>query len=52
MLYLSGAEGYAWYASFARRDRWQLDEGYQVAPRELESFENAGREMESVLSRP
>ncbi len=46
MLYLSGAEGYAWYASFTKKTRWQFDSGFRITRRELVSFEECGRRME------
>ncbi len=46
MLYLSGAGGYAWYASFMREKRWKVDDEFRITRRELVSFEEGGREME------
>jgi len=48
MLYLSGAEGYAWYASFTKREHWKVDDGFLITRRELVSFEECGRQMELV----
>jgi hypothetical protein len=48
MLYLSGAECYAWYASFKKREHWKIDGERQITKRELESFEKSGRQMEPV----
>lgn len=48
MLYLSGAEGYAWYASFSREEHWKVDDGFQITRRELAKFEERGRQMELV----
>jgi hypothetical protein len=46
MLYLSGAEGYAWYASFTREKHWKIDDEFRITRRELVSFEEGGRQME------
>jgi hypothetical protein len=48
MLYLSGAENYAWYASFTKAEEWTLHGQRGIAPRELETFEERGRELELV----
>jgi hypothetical protein len=48
MPYLSSAEGYAWYASFTRGERWKVDEGFKITRRELASFEERGRQIESA----
>jgi hypothetical protein len=48
MLYLSGAEAYAWYASFSKGEPWKLDGERRIAPRELVTFEALGREMQPV----
>jgi hypothetical protein len=50
MLYISGAEGYAWYASFAKDEPWRIADGRQVSRKELLEFENRGRAMESVTT--
>jgi hypothetical protein len=50
MLYLSGANGYAWYASFAIREHRQVDDVRQTSSRELASFEKFGRGMEAVAT--
>jgi hypothetical protein len=46
MLYLSGAEGYAWYASFRKADNWKVEDEFRITRRELLSFEECGRNME------
>jgi len=46
MLYLSGAEGYAWYASFMREKRWKVNDEFRITRRELVSFEEGGRQLE------
>ena len=43
MLYLSGAEGYAWYASFRKEEHWKLADERRITRRELVSFEDDGR---------
>ena len=48
MLYLSGAEGYAWYAAFKKKEHWMVDEECQITRRELVSFMECGRQMELV----
>jgi hypothetical protein len=48
MLYLSGAEGYAWYASFRKEEIWSIADEFRVTRRELTSFEERGRQMEAV----
>jgi hypothetical protein len=45
MLYLSGAEAYAWYASFVKKELWQVDGVCRTTTRELASFEESGRQM-------
>jgi hypothetical protein len=45
MFYLSGGEGYAWYASFAKGGRWKIDGARQITRRELAAFEARGRRM-------
>jgi hypothetical protein len=48
MLYLSGAEGYGWYASFTKEQLWKVNDELRVTRSELVSFEERGREMEQV----
>jgi hypothetical protein len=43
MLYLSGAEGYSWYASFKNDQGWKVEDEFRVTRRELLSFEERGR---------
>lgn len=50
MFYLSGAEAYAWYASFRKDDDWKLEGERQTTRRELASFEERGRRLESGVS--
>jgi hypothetical protein len=46
MLYLSGAEAYAWYASFWKEEQWKFHDENRIARRELVSFEESGRQLE------
>ena len=46
MLYLSGAEGYSWYASFRKGDEWIVADECRVTRRELLVFEERGRQLE------
>ena len=46
MLYLSGAEGYSWYASFRKSQEWTLADGCRITRRELLIFEECGRQLE------
>jgi hypothetical protein len=48
MLYLSGAEDYAWYASFRKGGHWELADERRITRRELVSFEDGGRRMEAA----
>jgi hypothetical protein len=48
MLYLSGAEGYAWYASFRKVEHWTVTDEYGILRRELDSFAERGRQLEVV----
>ena len=48
MLYLSGAMGYSWYASFTKNRSWQIRDEYRVTRAELISFEERGRQLEAV----
>jgi hypothetical protein len=50
MIYVSGAEGYAWYASFRKDEHWTVADEKRITRRELESFEERGRQMEAVQS--
>jgi hypothetical protein len=45
MLYLSGAESYAWYASFSGEGQWKVDDGFRTTRRELMLFEERGRQL-------
>jgi hypothetical protein len=46
MLYISGAEGYSWYASFRKSEDWTVTDEYQITRRELSAFEERGRQLE------
>jgi hypothetical protein len=47
MFYLSGTEAYAWYASFMNDGGWKVNDEFHVTRRELSSFEERGRRVES-----
>ena len=46
MLYLSGAEGYSWYASFRKSKEWVVGDESRITRRELSKFEERGRQLE------
>jgi hypothetical protein len=46
MLYLSGAEGYSWYASFRKGQKWTVADECRITRRELFVFEERGRQLE------
>ncbi len=46
MLYLSGAEGYSWYASFRKSEDWTVTDECRISRRELSVFEERGRQLE------
>jgi hypothetical protein len=46
MLYLSGAEGYSWYASFRKAEEWTVADECGITRRELLVFEERGRQLE------
>jgi hypothetical protein len=48
MLYLSGAGGYRWYASFRKGECWTVADECEITRRELESFAERGRQLEVV----
>ena len=48
MVYLSGADGYSWYASFKKSEQWTVADEFHITRRELASFEERGRQMELV----
>jgi hypothetical protein len=48
MFYLSGAGGYAWYASFRKNGQSKVEGERRTARRELATFEERGRQLESV----
>ena len=45
MFYLSGAEGYSWYASFIKNEQWKFHDEREITRRQLLAFEAGGREM-------
>jgi len=46
MFYLSGADGYAWYAALKKDGQWAVADEYQITRRELVSFEERGYRLE------
>jgi hypothetical protein len=42
MLYLSGAEGYSWYASFQKGEECTVHDEFRVTRHQLLSFEERG----------
>ncbi len=46
MLYLSGADAYAWYTSFKKAEHWTVADEFRITRRELLSFEERGIQME------
>jgi len=48
MLYLAGADCYAWYASFMKDEQWKVDGVKRITRRELGSFEECGRQVVPV----
>ena len=45
MFYLSGANDYAWYASFRNGEHWSVADEFRITRRELASFEERGYQM-------
>ena len=50
MLYVSGAERYAWYASFSNGEEWTVSDEFRITRHELLSFEERGHQLESAQS--
>ncbi|HLN33144.1 MAG TPA: hypothetical protein VK395_35770 [Gemmataceae bacterium] len=50
MVHLSGADRYAWYASFRKKQHWTIADECRITRRELVSFEERGRLIEQGLS--
>jgi hypothetical protein len=48
MFYLSGADAYAWYASFRKNEGWAVVDEFHITRRELASFEHRGLQLEMV----
>jgi hypothetical protein len=46
MLYLSGAQGYSWYASFQKTEEWAVADECRTTRGELSVFEERGRQLE------
>lgn len=51
MVYRSGTDGYAWYASFKKDDGWTINRETRVSRRELLLFEDRGRQLEMASER-
>jgi hypothetical protein len=47
MVYLSGAEDYAWYASFRKKEHWTVADEKRITRRGLELFEERGQQEEA-----
>ena len=48
MLYQSGTEGCAWYASFRKKEQWRVADECRATRRALEAFAERGRQIEAV----
>jgi hypothetical protein len=48
MFYVSGAEGYIWYASFRKDEEWTVSDESQITRRELLAFGKRGQQLEGV----
>lgn len=46
MLYLSGSENYAWYASFKKDAKWAISDSFRITQRELMIFEERGNQIQ------
>ena len=46
MFYLSGADGYAWYASLRKNEVWTVADEFRITRRELMSFAERGLQLE------
>jgi hypothetical protein len=46
MFYVSGSDGYAWYASLKKNEDWSLVGEAQITRRELSVFEERGHQLE------
>jgi hypothetical protein len=46
MVYLSGAEDYAWYASFRKKEHWHVADEKRITRLALETFEKRGLQEE------
>jgi hypothetical protein len=46
MFYRSGAEGYSWYASFRKGEKWTVADEFRITRRELSVFEQRGQQLE------
>jgi hypothetical protein len=45
MFYLTGTEGYSWYASFRKKERWQIADECRITRQQLLIFEEAGKQF-------
>jgi hypothetical protein len=45
MLYVSGAEGYSWYASFRKSKEWTISDEFQITRHELLAFADRGQQL-------
>jgi len=52
MVYRSGGDGYAWYASFKKDDGWVVNREALVSRQQLRLFEDRGRQLELVCEHP
>ena len=50
MLYLSGAAGYSWYASFRKGKAWAVADECRITRQELLVFQERGRQLELAHS--
>ena len=48
MLYRSGLDAYAWYASLTKETHWKVANQFRTTRNELASFEERGKQMELV----
>jgi hypothetical protein len=48
MLYLSGSDAYACYASFEKQDCWRVADECRITRPELVAFEESGRQLETA----
>ncbi len=51
MFYMSHADGYSWYASFKKSEKWVVGDETGITRRELLSFDELGRQTQSMEDR-